>query len=368
MKISPESSSFSTSGDVDVDVDGMSERNSQDNNNSGVQRAPSIETSSFQAQMLAKMDAIAAKCSEDRTGKESELARCVVELAQANERLTTANERLTGQVSNLSLQFARHDTTALPSNGAIDNLVTQVKNLHDSLQTASEERNDLKQSIIASQHQDFSNLKEECAQLKSELSDVKNDCESSIAGLKAEVAPRTTQSPMVQPVKECVWKSSRDVCVSGIHYAELLECPPMNSGIHKWSIFVEKHHVEKHRVIGDLSVGVASTVHSLEENNNLWRQEGGWAYDSHGEALHSGRYVKMTLPTFQKGSKVTFVLDLTGEGTLSASVDGKSFHQLFSDMCSKVRSVDPEGGFVPAVGLNYAGQKVRFLGFERGST
>jgi hypothetical protein len=69
-----------------------------------------------------------------------------------------------------------------------------------------------------------------------------------------------------------------------------------------------------------------------------------------------------------KGSQVTFLLDLTGDGTLSASVDGTSFHQLFSDMHSKVRSVNPEGGFVPAIDLNRSDQKVRvrFLGFESG--
>jgi hypothetical protein len=73
---------------------------------------------------------------------------------------------------------------------------------------------------------------------------------------------------------------------------------------------------------------------------------------------------KHNLPKFQKGSKVTFLLDLTGGGTLSASVDGKSFHQLFSGMLSVVQIVDPGGGFVPAVFFDYSNAKVRFLGFE----
>jgi hypothetical protein len=127
MKISPDGSSFSTSGDVDS-------LTSHDNNGSaGVQRAPSDETS-YQKQMLAKMDQITAKLFEECTGKESELARCVVELVQANERLTAANERLTAQVNDLSLQFARHDGTAdLASNRPSKNLTRQMKNREDSL-------------------------------------------------------------------------------------------------------------------------------------------------------------------------------------------------------------------------------------------
>jgi chromosome segregation ATPase len=90
-----------------------------------------------------------------------------------------------------------------------------VQNLQDSLQMASEERNELKQSVLTLKEEwaqfkselqmaskereelkqsvlvlekeksdlliDHSNLKEECARLKSELSDVKKYCESSIA-------------------------------------------------------------------------------------------------------------------------------------------------------------------------------------------
>jgi hypothetical protein len=74
------------------------------------------------------MEEITAKLSELSVGKESELALCVVGLAQANERLTAANERLTRQVNNPSLRFARHGNEDLPSNGTIDCLVTtQVK-------------------------------------------------------------------------------------------------------------------------------------------------------------------------------------------------------------------------------------------------
>ena len=83
-----------------------------------------------------------------------------------------------------------------------------------------------------------------------------------------------------------------------------------------------------------------------------------------GLTIHNRCDVQLNLPKFQKGSKVTFVLDLTGVGTLSASVDDKYFRQLFLDMLSKVRIVKPEGGFIPAVGLDDSNHKVWFLGFE----
>jgi hypothetical protein len=35
-------------------------------------------------------------------------------------------------------------------------------------------------------------------------------------------------------------------------------------------------------------------------------------------AIHNSGEVKGNLPEFKKGSKVTFILDLTGDGTLSA--------------------------------------------------
>jgi hypothetical protein len=172
--------------------------------------------------------------------------------------------------------------------------------------------------------------------------------ESSNAGLEEAVAPRTLLGPMVQPVKQYVWKSCGDVRFSDCQYTEQLECPPMNSGIHKWSVLIEEHASEDDYYAG---VGVASTVHGRFE-------EGVWSYDSDGEAYHNSREVKDDLPTFQKGSKVTFILDLTGDGTLIASVDGNSFHQLFSGMLSA------EGGFVPSVCLPDSNAKVRFLGFE----
>jgi hypothetical protein len=241
------------------------------------------------------------------------------------------------------------------------------ESLH-SQQLASQERGELKQRVVALEQEKsdvltgLSNIKEECVKLKSELSDVKRDCESSIPGLKEEVAPRTPQDPMVQRVKVFVWKSSGDVCVSGIrHVVERFESPPMTSGVHKWTIFVEEHSWKCY-----VDLGIASTVHSFEKNNWPGNQQGGWGYYSHGQALHNKQVVKDNFPRFKKGSVVTFVLDLTGDGILrsACSVNGKSFLKLFSDMLSKVRIVDPEGGFIPAVDLGNSDTTIRFLGLE----
>jgi hypothetical protein len=68
------------------------------------------------------------------------------------------------------------------------------------------------------------------------------------------------------------------------------------------------------------------------------------------------------LPNFGVGSTVKFILDLTGGGTLSASVDGQPNHELFSDMRSWFPDYD-KVGFVPAVATRRPG-RVRFLGFE----
>jgi hypothetical protein len=57
------------------------------------------------------------------------------------------------------------------------------------------------------------------------------------------------------------------------------------------------------------------------------------------------------------------ILDLTGEGTLSASVDGKPAVKLFAKMLSKLEGFTTKG-FVPAVSLFDKGGSVRFLGFE----
>jgi hypothetical protein len=154
------------------------------------------------------------------------------------------------------------------------------------------------------------------------------------------------------------WKSSNVVVFSGMAGAwstDVLQCPALTSGIHKWSILVEE-------MASAVSLGVASTVHELDYNNFLGYQAGGWVNSSDGYAYHNSEFYAGH-PKFKNGSKVTLILDLTGEGTLSASVDGKPAEQLFAEMLSKLDGFKNTKGFVPAVSISGKGG-ARFLGFE----
>jgi hypothetical protein len=145
---------------------------------------------------------------------------------------------------------------------------------------------------------------------------------------------------------------------------KMLQCQAMKAGVHKWSILVE---VIQYHVFA-LCLGVASTVHQLDTNASLAGQEGAWALSHLGGAIyHNSMVLQDSVDrSFRTGSKITFILDLTGEGTLSASVDGKPATQLFGAMRTKFD--DPtEVGFVPAAALNTIHgdtARIRFLGFE----
>jgi hypothetical protein len=156
------------------------------------------------------------------------------------------------------------------------------------------------------------------------------------------------------------WKRSNDVAISaatdGSGYLDQLQGPPLNEGIHKWSIKVEE-------VGARLELGVRSRSAKIS-----------WVYSSHGQAFAfgdppGGSLVTSNIgnrrPRFDTGSIVTFTLDLTKDGTLSACVDNNSSQTvlLFSGMLSQI-GVNETGRFVPAVVLGQPA-RVRFLGFEQ---
>mmetsp|Transcript_16717 Transcript_16717/g.24710 ORF Transcript_16717/g.24710 Transcript_16717/m.24710 type:complete len:83 (+) Transcript_16717:3-251(+) len=66
----------------------------------------------------------------------------------------------------------------------------------------------------------------------------------------------------------------------------------------------------------------------------------------------------------KKGSKVTLLLDLTGDGTLSVSIDGGTPRQLSSGMLSEADSLGTSPGFLPAVSISNQTDRIEFLGFE----
>lgn len=120
-----------------------------------------------------------------------------------------------------------------------------------------------------------------------------------------------------------VWRSSGKSVFSSDssgYTVEFLSCPPLRSGVHKWSIKVEE-------VCSYTSLCVASSEHQVDCNKWLGHQSGlGWIYGNDGSAGTNewGKTrKKANHPKFGKGSIVSFTLDLNEPGILSASVDGK---------------------------------------------
>jgi hypothetical protein len=155
-----------------------------------------------------------------------------------------------------------------------------------------------------------------------------------------------------------VWKRQKSVLVRGegadyngdtFYTNDFLSGPSLSSGIHKWTILVveEGPHIQ---------MGVASY--------RKYRQQeaGGWSYGNDGTAGYKGSTITKEHPTFQKGSKVTFTLDLTGDGTLSATVDDGPTVTIFSNMLLAFGDGDAIG-FVPTAHL-LRPAILRFLGYE----
>jgi hypothetical protein len=196
---------------------------------------------------------------------------------------------------------------------------------------------------------------------------VKNSClvtrEQLYDAYKAQALSHAQQPAIFyKKMRIPTWKSSNDVTYSSDKVepsTDLLQCPALSSGIHKWSILVEEFDELDNLV----RMGVVSTVHPLDTEKKLGDQAGGWQYRNDGHVRCNGVFMGVK-PTFGKGSTVAFILDLTGDGTLSASVDGMPAAQLFSNMLSKFEGYwYNEKGFVPAVSLCRLG-RVRFLGFD----
>jgi hypothetical protein len=149
-----------------------------------------------------------------------------------------------------------------------------------------------------------------------------------------------------------VWKKSNDTIATSP--ADVLSCPPLTSGIHKWSIKVENLPSS---LLGSCWLGVVpSAAPSFSPPQMV-----GWFYTNKGCSVHSGKERERSLPTFVEGSEVTLILDLRQEtgGTLHASIDGSGSFLLFSGMLEH----EGLGGFRPAVFSDASG-KLRLIGME----
>jgi hypothetical protein len=133
-----------------------------------------------------------------------------------------------------------------------------------------------------------------------------------------------------------------------------LNCKPMTSGVHIWRIKITKLSKQDGEGDGD-GIGVAAfpVLESL-----ICRDY--WEYLDGGGTYPDNKYAEQGLPPYNEGSVITFTLDLTGNGSLTASVDRNDSFKLFDNMLESLDGV--EKGFVPHVSVHY-GASVRFMGF-----
>lgn len=145
----------------------------------------------------------------------------------------------------------------------------------------------------------------------------------------------------------------------------VLDCDYLQTGgVYKWNI--KAQDCLHDNCMG--MVGVVANVEHLVCSTYLGEQTGGWSlHGNDGMKYDNGSYdfTAGDLPLqFGKGSKITLVLDLTDDGTLSASVDGGTTHPLFSGMLLTASRLGASPGFLPAVSVYHSEDRMQFLGFE----
>lgn len=149
--------------------------------------------------------------------------------------------------------------------------------------------------------------------------------------------------------------------LSSLPSTHVLHCQPLRNGVHKWKLRIEEKHYS-----GSVWVGVASSEHRVDCNQWIGSEKGGvgWVYGSNGTVCHKSTVnISSGLSAFGLGSVISLTLDLTKQGTLSASVDNGDTFLLFSDMLQAFEQEVSIPGFVPTVSMIGPG-KVRFLGFQ----
>jgi hypothetical protein len=188
-------------------------------------------------------------------------------------------------------------------------------------------------------------------QLSLEVSKMKQGLEADLDKLKESLKWLVPNPSQPLEVVQYCWQS-RELSVSGtkdLPCIEVLRCPPMESGLHRWNILIEEE-------CDGLEVGILDTRASAY---HLAHRKLDWAYSHDGIASdESSDILRSGLPKFQKGSRISMFLKLTkgpwGIITLSASVDGGNVFRLCNYGQGRMK-------YRPAVRLTKPG-KVRFLG------
>jgi hypothetical protein len=148
--------------------------------------------------------------------------------------------------------------------------------------------------------------------------------------------------------------------IGEVNVSDVLDCPLMKSGVHKWRIKVVKGNGH--------ALGVLATRPpdgSFHRSRASFASKGAWTMFK-GEAVvgrrgWENRKILGRLPCeIRTGSIVSFSLDLDRGGILTVSIDEDAPFEVFSGMC---KETDVEEGFLPIV--TAMDGSVRFLGFEQ---
>mmetsp|Transcript_9422 Transcript_9422/g.14574 ORF Transcript_9422/g.14574 Transcript_9422/m.14574 type:complete len:218 (+) Transcript_9422:136-789(+) len=182
-----------------------------------------------------------------------------------------------------------------------------------------------------------------------------------------------------------VWKHSQSDVIRGDDNSWQTHLLDMDwfypGGVHIWSVEIED------TIEGDIMLGIVANVDNLVLDTFLGYQHGGWSFGGYDGVRYEGdscRAIRWSNSDdsddeedslkLQKGSIVTFVLDLTcnkgNNGTLSISI-GSTTRLLCSNLLDfqHKKEQQPKNqkrplGFLPAVSMFYNDDRVKFLGFE----
>jgi hypothetical protein len=163
-----------------------------------------------------------------------------------------------------------------------------------------------------------------------------------------------------------VWERSKSHILTGKPKSsdgkskgDVLSCKPMtkSEGVHIWSIEVVKDDSRR------LLMGVTSFNNNIFDSYLLYdgRKSCKVRRDTDGAITWD---TISGFPSFCTGSIITFRLDLTGSGTLSAQVNKDSINEfvLFENVLREGEEV-VDKNFFPAAAIEASGA-INFLGFE----
>mmetsp|Transcript_38282 Transcript_38282/g.46738 ORF Transcript_38282/g.46738 Transcript_38282/m.46738 type:complete len:274 (-) Transcript_38282:68-889(-) len=178
--------------------------------------------------------------------------------------------------------------------------------------------------------------------------------------LKNLPKPEVNESTAMVGKANAVWRRTMNNVAACNNFfrrgmIDVLECPVLREGIHKWRIRLER--------VGGIRLGVISSEHDIDYGKPLGDQEGTWGYGGFGDAWYGAKNLGYFAKYDREECLITMILDLDGCGSLSYAIDHNPAVVVFKNMKSKLRNSSDFSGFLPAANLS-VNAKIRFLGFE----